>query len=152
MADTEGRDPEGGNRSVQPGGRSSRGPNPDPGGSEEPGGLVPPYDDRTKGADGPASEERAASVQRQLAETKSGQHGATTSPADESPVGADEVTADVPASPKGVGKSTTRSGEDIVDDEGQEPGRQEVGTKGPSGRPVGVSDERDSAGVDPQDG
>jgi hypothetical protein len=45
--DDPGRDPEGGNRDVQPGGRASRGPNPQPGGEEEPGGLVPPYDDRT---------------------------------------------------------------------------------------------------------
>ena len=40
-------DPEAGEPDVQGGGRASRGPNPRPGGDEQPGGLVPPYDDRT---------------------------------------------------------------------------------------------------------
>lgn len=151
MADTEGRDPEGGSRSVQPGGSPSRGPNPDPGGETEPGGLVPPYDERTSGSgDGPASDERAESVGRQLAETKTGPSGATSSPADEQPVSEDQVTDTEPDSPKGVGKSTSRRGEDIKDHEGKESGRREAGTKGESERPVGVSDERDSSAVDPQ--
>lgn len=148
---TEGRDPEGTNRGVQPGGSPSRGPNPDPGGKEEAGGLVPPYDDRTGGTDSPSSKDRAESVERQLAETKTGQPGQTASPADEQPVKAGEVTGEAPDSPKGVGKSTTRSGEDVVDDEGKEPGRHDAGTKGESQRPVGKSDERDSSAVDPQD-
>jgi hypothetical protein len=50
----------------------------------------------------------------------------------------------------GVGTSPTRSGEDIADDDGKEPGRREARTQGESQRPVGVSDERDSTGVDPQ--
>lgn len=33
------------------GGRTSRGPHIDPGGESEPGGLVPPYDDRKQSAD-----------------------------------------------------------------------------------------------------
>jgi hypothetical protein len=150
MADSEGRDPEGGNRSKQPGGSLSQGANPDPGGEVEPGGLVPPYEGRTTGGDGPASEERAESVARQLSETKTGQPGATASPADERPVRDDEVTDQAPTSPMGVGTSPTRSGEDVADD-GKEPGRQDAGTKDESQRPVGVSDERDSTGVDPQD-
>lgn len=149
--DTEGRDPEGGSANKQPGGSPSRGPNPDPGGAEEPGGLVPPYDGRTTGTKTPAGEDRSASVERQLAETKTGRPGATASPADEQPVGPDELTDQAPESPKGVGPSTTRRGEDIGDHDGQEAGRRKVGTKGESERPVGVSDERDSAGVDPQD-
>jgi hypothetical protein len=148
---TEGRDPQEGNPDVQPGGRAARGPNPDPGGEEQPGGLVPPYDGRTTGADTPSGQARAESVERQLADTKTGQVGSTESPADEQPVHADEVTDEEPESPKGVGESTTRRGEDVVDDEGQEAGRRDAGTQGESQRPVGVSDERDSSAVDPQD-
>lgn len=146
--DTEGRDPEGTNRSMQPGGRS--GPNPDPGGEEEPGGLLPPYEGRTTGSDSPSSEARAESVERQLAETKTGRPGETASPADEQPAREDEVTDEVPDSPKGVGQSANRRGEDMADHEGKEPGREDAGTKGPSDRPVGKSDERDASTVDPQ--
>ncbi len=151
MADPkEGRDPTGGERDVQGGGRTSRGPNPDPGGEVEEGGLVPPYDGRNTGrGDGPASEERAASVERQLADTKSGKDGSTSSPADEQPVRESDVTGDAPDSPKGVGASTSRSGEDMGDHEGKESGRQDAGTKGDAERPVGESDERDTTGVDP---
>lgn len=148
---TEGRDPEGGNRSAQPGGSPSRGPNPDPGGENEAGGLVPPYEDRTSDESTPSKEDRAESVKRQLADTKTGPEGATGSPADEQPVSADEVTDKVPESPMGVGPSSSRSGEDIGDDDAKEAGRQDVGTKGESERPVGKSDERDATSVDPQD-
>lgn len=148
---TEGRDPEGGSRSAQPGGSPSRGPNPDPGGEVEAGGLVPPYEDRTSGEASASKDERAASVERQLADSKTGREGETASPADEQPVGADEVTDEEPESALGVGVSTTRRGEDIGDDDADEPGRQDAGTKGESGRPVGTSDERDSTSVDPHD-
>lgn len=94
-------------------------------------------------------EARAKRVEEQLAETKTGRPGATESPADEQPVDPDEVTGKVSESPKGVGKSTSRSGEDIVEDESKEAGRKDVGTQGESERPVGVSDERDTTGVDP---
>lgn len=147
---SEGRDPEGTGREAQPGGRSSRGPNADPGGEVEPGGLVPPYDGRTTGAEAASSDERAASVERQLADTKTGQIGQTVSPTDEQPVSPDQVAEGEPESPRGVGVSTTRRGEDISDDEASEAGRETVGTKGESERPVGVSDERDSTTVDPQ--
>lgn len=146
---TEGRDPDGGSRSKQPGGSPSRGPNPDPGGEDEAGGLVPPYDGRS-GEDDPASDDRAESVKRQLADTKTGPQGATSSPADEQPVRADEVTDEVPESPMGVGPSRSRSGEDIGDADDEE-GRRDAGTRGESGRPVGKSDDRDSTSVDPQD-
>ena len=53
--------------------------------------------------------------------------------------------------PKDVGESQTRRGEDIRDDEGKEPGREDAGTKGPAERPVGTSSARDFTGVDPQD-
>jgi len=117
---------------------------------------VPPYDGRTDdGASESASvaaskAERAASVQRQLADTKSERDDSTATPADEQPVSEDQVTDRVPDSPKGVGKSSTRSAEDVADQEAKEPGRHDAGTKGESGRPVGTSDARDSSAVDPQ--
>lgn len=49
--------------------------------------------------------------------------------------------------PDDVGESTTRKGEDVVKEEGKEPGRRDTGTKGPSERPVGKSTPRDSTGV-----
>jgi len=148
---TEGQTPDTAGKNVEPGGRSSRGPNPSPGGEEEPGGLVPPYDDRTDSADTPSGEARAESVERMLADTKDANAGTTETPPDEQTVSDAEVTEATPDSPKGVGESTTRRGEDIIDDEGKEPGRHDAGTKGPTDRPVGVSDERDSTAVDPQD-
>ena len=145
---TEGRDPEGAHREAQGGGRTSRGPNADPGGEVEPGGLVPPYEGRTDAEN--SSSELAASVERQLADTKTGRPGATASPADEQLVREDEVTDKVPDSPKGVGESINRRGEDVADDKPKEAGRQDAGTEGESQRPVGVSDERDLSSVDPQ--
>lgn len=123
---------------------------PTQGRDPEAGGLVPPYDGRTTGTEA-SGDARTESVERQLSETKTGPRGATATPPDEQPVRADEVTGEEPESPKGVGESTTRRGEDVRDDEGQEPGRRDAGTKGESGRPVGVSDERDSSAVDPQE-
>ncbi len=149
MADErEGRDPKGGAANVQPGGSPSRGPNPDPGGEEEAGGLVPPYEGRTSDEETPSKKTRAESVKRQLSETKTGPPGATASPADEQPVSEDELTDEVPESPKGVGVSSNRRGEDVGDDE-DEAGRHEAGTKGESDRPVGTSDERGGTSVDP---
>ena len=146
---TEGRDPDGGSRSAQPGGSPSRGPNPDPGGENDLGDEVPPYDGRT-GTGSPSNEELAASVERQLAETKTSEPGQTASPADEQPVSEDQVTDEEPETPLGVGESINRRGEDVADAEDEE-GREETGTKGESQRPVGKSDERDASSVNPQD-
>jgi hypothetical protein len=56
-----------------------------------------------------------------------------------------------PSDPKGVGESTTRRGEDVMKEEGSEPGRHpNQGTSG-ADRPYGSSDARASTGVDPQD-
>ena len=63
----------------------------------------------------------------------------------------DSVTKHEEGGPEHVGKSTTRSGEEIVGGEGKEPGRQDAGTQGPTKRPVGTSTMRDSTGIDPQD-
>ena len=53
--------------------------------------------------------------------------------------------------PGGVGESKGRRGEDLVEEEGKEPGRYESGTQGKSSRPVGGSTARDSTGVNPQE-
>lgn len=54
------------------------------------------------------------------------------------------------ATPLGVGESINRHGEDVVDEEGEEAGRQTTGTQGE--RPVGTSDARSGTSVDPQSG
>lgn len=118
---------------------------------QQPADLVPPYDDRTSGGQTESQIARAESVERQLSDTEPGNPGATTSPADELPVGDDEGgSGGAPDSPKGVGVSENRGGEEVLKDEGQEPGRHRAGTQGATERPVGISDERDSAGIDPQ--
>ncbi len=50
-----------------------------------------------------------------------------------------------------VGESTTRRGEDVVTQEGKEPGRYEGAPQGESQRPTGGSTARNFTGVDPQD-
>ncbi|HEX3621639.1 MAG TPA: hypothetical protein VHT97_04915 [Acidimicrobiales bacterium] len=122
---------------------------------------VPPYEGRSTG-EGELSEELRGTVDRQLADTKTGRPGATASPANESPVDAGEVrsgsagagastaTDTQATTPLGVGTSTTRRGEDVVDEEGED-GRHRTGTQGESQRPVGESTARDSTGIDPQE-
>jgi hypothetical protein len=123
---------------------------------------VPPYDGRSTGQSDDIGDELTGTVERQLDETKTGQPGATSSPAEESPVGAGEVAggaagagpqtatrADA-ATPLDAGTSTTRRGEDVVEVDGQD-GRRTTGTQGESQRPVGESTARDSTGIDPQD-
>jgi hypothetical protein len=53
--------------------------------------------------------------------------------------------------PEGVGESSTRRGEDVVKEEGNDPGRHDLGTQGETQRPVGTSTAEASTGVDPQD-
>ncbi|WP_426989603.1 hypothetical protein [Pseudarthrobacter sp. Y6] len=54
--------------------------------------------------------------------------------------------------PEGVGTSTTRHGEDVLKEEGQEPGSEDTGTDaGPAERPTGESSPRDSTAVQPPD-
>ena len=123
--------------------------------------AVPPYEGRSKGK-GDLSDELTGTVERQLAETKTGRPGATASPADEQPVRPGEVASgsagagqqsatDTQATtPHGVGTSTTRRGEDVVREDGKD-GRYDTGTQGESQRPTGRSTARDSTGVDPQE-
>lgn len=113
---------------------------------------VPPYEGRSTGQSDDIGDALEGTVERQLDETKTGRPGATSSPAEESPVGVgDKAATDAEAdSALGVGTSTTRRGEDVVDEEG-EAGRHTTGTQGESQRPVGQSTPRDSTGIDPQE-
>ena len=121
------------------------GPRPKPGGEQEVGAPVPPYAGRQT--------EMKEGYERHTEKVFSG--------ADDVPPGpgrviSDEERAGVPptdvdaTSPLGVGESINRRGEDVVKQEG-EAGREHAGTKGPSDRPHGVSDERDSSSVDPDE-
>ncbi len=49
-----------------------------------------------------------------------------------------------------VGESITQRGEDVVKDEGKEPGRYDLPPQGQSQRPAGGSTSRSFTGVDPQ--
>jgi hypothetical protein len=116
-----------------------------PAGEEEAGGLVPPYEGRqTEMKEG--YEEHTEKVF----------HGADDVEPGPGRVVSDEEREGVPAtdteaeSPLGVGVSMTRRGEDVAKQE-DEPGRDDTGTRGPTDRPVGVSDDRASTGVDDQD-
>jgi len=53
--------------------------------------------------------------------------------------------------PAGVGESVAHRGENMIEEEGKEPGRYDSGTQGPTNRPVGGSTARDSTGVNPQE-
>ena len=98
---------------------------------EEPGGLVPPYEGRqTEMKDG--YEQHVEKVF----------HGA-----DEVELGPGPTDTEA-TSALGVGESLTRHGEDVAKQEDEE-GREDTGTKGPSDRPTGTSDERDSTSLDP---
>ena len=55
--------------------------------------------------------------------------------------------------PEGAGEKVpgVTGGESMIDKDGKEPGRYDLGTQGPTNRPVGGSTNRDSTGVDPQE-
>ncbi len=151
--DQENRDPEGVHREVSPGGRSSRGPNPDPGGKTVPGGLVPPYEGRTTArGDSQVSDELTESVERTYGDARGGGAGQTASPAVESPVRSDEVDHEAPDSPLGVGVSMNRRGEEQAERDGKEAGRSDTGTEASSERPTGTSNSRDLSGVAHEEG
>lgn len=50
-----------------------------------------------------------------------------------------------------VGESTSRRGEDVVKEEGREPGRFDGPPRGESQRPTGRTTARGATGVDPHD-
>jgi hypothetical protein len=116
-----------------------------PAGEQEPGGLVPPYEGRqTEMKEG--YEEHTEKVFHGADDVEPGP-GREISDEEREGVPATDMDAE---SPLGVGVSMTRRGED-VDKQEDEPGREDTGTKGPSDRPVGTSDERASTSVDPDD-
>jgi hypothetical protein len=115
-----------------------------PAGEQEPGGRVPPYEGRqTEMKDG--YEEHTEKV-FQGADVEPGP-GREISDEEREGVPPTDTEAE---SPLGVGVSMTRRGEDVAKQE-DEPGRGDTGTRGPTDRPAGVSDDRASSGVDDQD-
>jgi hypothetical protein len=116
-----------------------------PAGEQEPGGLVPPYEGRqTEMKEG--YEEHTEKVFHGADEVEPGP-GREISDEEREGVGPTDMDA---TSALGVGVSMTRRGED-VDKQEDEPGREDTGTEGSTDRPVGVSDERDSTSVDPDE-
>jgi hypothetical protein len=116
-----------------------KGPNPNPGGDIDMGdSLIPPYDDRSTESSNSRDME-AMAHSRDVTHEQGAAPGRATSDRDT------QSASDFP--PKGVGDSSSRRGEDIRDDEGQEAGRHDEGTKGKSDRPEGSSDDRDRTGI-----
>jgi hypothetical protein len=116
-----------------------------PAGEQEPGGLVPPYDGRqTEMKD--SYEEHTEKVFHGADEVEPGP-GREISEEEREGVGPTDTEAE---SPLGVGVSMTRRGEDVAKQEDEE-GRDDTGTKGPTDRPTGTSDERAASSVDPDD-
>jgi len=121
------------------------GPRPGSGGDQDAGGLVPPYEGRqTEMKEG--YEEHTEKVFHGADDVAPGP-GRVIS--DEEREGVDPTDTEA-ESPLGVGVSMTRRGEDVHKQE-DDPGREATGTKGPSDRPTGTSDERASTAVDPND-
>jgi hypothetical protein len=117
-----------------------------PAGEQEPGGLVPPYEGRqTEMQDG--YEEHTEKVFHGAGDVEPGP-GRVISDEEREGVGPTDTEAE---SPLGVGESINRRGEDVIKQEGHEEGRDHAGTKGPTDRPHGVSDERASTSIDPND-
>lgn len=138
------------------------GANPTPGGDiDTSGSTLPPYEGRSTGSDFPeASDSSGASsdtsgesglTSPDPAQTPG---GATASPADEQPAAeAPENVGDDPGVGPAHTAGTTR-GEDVLDKQGTEAGREHTGTDDESGaeRPTGESGNRDQTSVDPHDG
>ena len=144
MDEQNGLEPEEAQPSSQ-GASTDLGPRPKSGGEQEPGGLTPPYEGRQT--------EMKEGYDRHTEKVFSGADDVPPGPGREI---SDEERDGVPptdteaSSPLGVGVSMTRRGEDVKKQE-DEPGREHAGTKGASDRPHGVSDDRDSTSVDPDE-
>lgn len=116
------------------------GPNPKPGGTIDPGdSALPPYDDRSSGnAEVAEGTRRAMGSEAPLREPNE-------------PAAKDDVDLADAQAPDDVGESMGRRGEDIIKDEGKEPGRTDTGTHdAPSDRPTGESTSRDRTSIDPE--
>jgi hypothetical protein len=118
-----------------------RGPNPAPGGEVDTGDrAVPPYEGRKGGREEPAVGTARAFGSAPPTENPD------RPPSQEAPV--EQSPADM--APEGVGESTTRRGEDIIKEEGKEPGRIDTGTdESPAERPAGESTQRDRTSIKP---
>jgi hypothetical protein len=116
-----------------------------PAGEQEPGGLAPPYEGRQT--------EMKDDYEQHVEQVFHGADDVEPGPgrviSDEEREGVDPTDTEA-ESPLGVGVSMTRRGEDVHKQE-DEPGREDTGTKGPSDRPHGTSDERASTSVDPNE-
>jgi hypothetical protein len=84
-----------------------------------------------------SKEARQESVERQLSGDAPAGGGEAASSSDEQL--ADDTTGRAPG---------VRGGHEVAQEE-DDPGRHDVGTKGPTERPAGTSDPRDMTGVDP---
>jgi hypothetical protein len=114
----------------------NKGTNPAPGGqTDTDGSAVPPYPGRSTERDEPAEGTARA-------------WGSEPPAKEPEQPGREETPADAKMAPEGVGASMTRGGEDVAEQDGKEAGREDTGTKGPSGRPTGTSTVRDSTDVD----
>ena len=121
-----------------PGGRTSRGPEPDPPGSVDVR-AVQPSEGRTGGADrGTGLAAEGGTKAFDAANAGPPGPGAVESAEERAGVPATDTSA---ASPLGVGVSSGSRGEDLAEDE------REEGTKGRSGRPYGGSSQEETTGV-----
>ena len=117
-------------------------PRPHSGKEQDPQGLAPPYEGRqTEAKEG--LDDHMDKVFR-VDEVPPGP-GRVISDEEREGVSSTDMDA---TSALGVGESMSSRGEDVAKQE-DEPGREDIGTRGASGRPAGVSDERDSSSVDP---
>lgn len=97
----------------------------------------------TDAAEADSKDARAEGVGRMLSGEEAPQEA-------EQPMGVE--TGEGQEAPAGVGESTTRRGEDMVEHDGKEAGRIDTGSDGtPADRPTGTSTARDASSVDPQD-
>jgi hypothetical protein len=118
-------------------------PRPHSGGEQEPQGLVPPYEGRqTEAKQG--LDDQMDKVFHRVDEVPPGP-GREISDAEREGVSSTDMDA---TSALSVGESMSRWGEDVAKQE-DEPGREDIGPTGTSGRRAGTSDERDSSAVDP---
>lgn len=120
--------------------------------SENEGGTADPQDLPMAGSEGlhdavePDPERGRAATEKAFDTSNAPKPGPGREVSDEERDGV-EGTDMTAATPLGVGESVNRSGEDVVKQEGEEPGRETTGEK--DGRPVGTSDERSATSVDP---
>jgi hypothetical protein len=106
-------------------------------------GEVPPYEGRRT----EASEDQAEQMDKVFNRVDEVPPGPGREISDEEREGVGPTDTEA-TSALGVGESLSSRGED-VDEQEDEEGRDDAGTKGASDRPAGTSDERDATSVDP---